>query len=454
MKQELELYIHIPLCIKKCNYCDFLSFPQPAEMYSRYAEQLIKELKAASADYTEYEVRSVFIGGGTPSLLSENLITAIMETVYVSYHVAKEAEVTIECNPGSTLRHKFAAYRRAGINRLSIGLQSADNAELKMLGRVHSFEEFLKSYQSARMEGFRNINIDLINCIPMQSLKTWKKTLRTVLMLKPEHVSVYNLIIEEGTPFYEMQREGLLMMPSEEEQSEIDDFTKEYLAKQGYRRYEISNWAKEGMECRHNCGYWTGVPYLGFGLGAASCFNKKRWNNTSDLQEYLDLDFVSELSAASRWSTARARARMEAALKRSAANAAGADSAESMTHADGTTEEMPLSVWDRLRKSVHRLSREERMEEYMFLGLRMTDGISTTGFLSEFGQHLDSVYGKIIDKNIISGLMESVGGRIRLTGRGMDVSNVVLSDFLFDREETQAEDPESAENTSEAENEA
>ena len=386
MKQELELYVHIPFCVRKCNYCDFLSFPQPAEVQGRYVTQLLREIRAAAPGCKDMQVRSVFIGGGTPSLISESFVEEIMAVIRGCYRLADDAEVTIECNPGSTLRHKFAAYRRAGINRLSIGLQSADNAELKMLGRVHSFEEFLKSYQNARMEGFQNINVDLINCIPMQSLKTWKKTLRTVLMLKPEHVSVYNLIIEEGTPFYQMQEEGLLMMPSEEEQAEIDTFTKEYLARQNYHRYEISNWAREGMECRHNCGYWTGVSYLGFGLGAASLFNKKRWSNTSDLSEYMEYDFSGDRSYS-------------------------------------------------VRKDVHELSREERMEEYMFLGLRMTDGISSSGFLSEFGQHLDSVYGKILDKNIISGLIESSEGRLRLTERGMDVSNVVLSDFLLSGQE-------------------
>ncbi|MBQ7173979.1 MAG: oxygen-independent coproporphyrinogen III oxidase [Lachnospiraceae bacterium] len=386
MKQELELYIHIPFCVRKCNYCDFLSFPQPTDVHGRYVTQLLREIRAAAPDCREMIVRSVFIGGGTPSLIGESLIEELMATVRSCYRMAEDAEVTIECNPGSTLRHKFAAYRRAGINRLSIGLQSADNAELKMLGRVHSFEEFLKSYQNARMEGFKNINVDLINCIPMQSLKTWKKTLRTVLMLKPEHVSVYNLIIEEGTPFYQMQEEGLLMMPSEEEQAEIDTFTKEYLARQGYHRYEISNWAREGLECRHNSGYWTGVPYLGFGLGAASYFDRKRWNNTSDLSEYMDFDFVGDRS--------------------------------------GT-----------VRKDVRELSREEQIEEFMFLGLRMTKGISSSSFLARFGQHLDSVYGKILDKDIISGLIESCDGRYRLTERGMDVSNVVLSGFLLSKPE-------------------
>ena len=382
MNNRLEIYIHIPFCIRKCNYCDFLSFCASPEAQGRYVAQLLQELARAASDVSDYEVSSVFIGGGTPSLLPEVYITQIMDTVRQNYSLADDAEVTIECNPGTTMRHKFAAYRDAGINRLSIGLQSTDNAELRMLGRSHSFEEFLKSYQGARMEGFDNINVDLIDCIPMQSLKTWKKTLKTLLMLKPEHVSVYNLIIEEGTPFHDMRSEGLLMMPSEEEQEAIDSFTKEYMARQNYRRYEISNWAREGHECRHNIGYWTGVPYLGFGLGASSYFGGTRWKNISDFSRYMDLN-------------------------------------------------MAKAPAEELREEVQVLSREAQMEEFMFLGLRMLEGVSSTEFQLRFGQHLDSVYGKVLDKNIIDGLIESRNGRIRLTDRGLDVSNAVMSEFLF-----------------------
>ncbi len=385
MKQEIELYIHIPFCVKKCNYCDFLSFPSGTEKQAEYAAQLIKELTFRSALCGEYIVSSVFIGGGTPSVISEKLISGIMETIDKYYYVKPDMEVTIECNPASAMKHRFAEYKRAGINRLSIGLQSADNAELKMLGRVHTFEDFLKSYQSARMEGFNNINIDLINCFPMQSIKTWKRTLKNVLMLKPEHVSVYNLIIEEGTPFYDMREKGLLLMPTEEEQAEIDGFTKECMSRYGFNRYEFSNFSKPGHECRHNTGYWTGVFYMGFGIGAASYFEGMRWKNTTDMNRYMEIDF-------------------------------GRD-------AEGVCEE--------LMTETVRLTRENRMEEFVFLGMRMLKGISAEDFRKNFAAEFDIVFEKPLKSNMEKGLIERVEDRYRLTERGIEVSNVVLSEFLL-----------------------
>lgn len=385
MKAELEIYIHIPFCEKKCNYCDFLSFRAGAEPQAAYVSQLIKELIVMSAECANYSVSSVFVGGGTPSLLQEEQITDIINTVRSLYDVSEHAEISIECNPGSIIRHKLAAYKSAGINRLSIGLQSADNAELKLLGRIHSFEEFLKTYQAARMEKFDNINVDLINCIPMQSMSTWRKTLRTVTMLKPEHISVYNMIIEPGTPFYEMQQEGVLMMPSEDEQAEIDDFTRNYLKRSGYERYEFSNWARPGHACRHNRGYWQGVPYLGFGLGASSYFNGCRWKNTSEFSEYMEADFD--------------RKGLEAA--------------------------------EELRREFRELSREEKMEEFMYLGLRCTDGVSEMNFNGRFGSRIEDIYGKQLAKYVGLGLMVHDGGKYRLTEHGIDVSNVILSDFLL-----------------------
>lgn len=385
MKQEIELYIHIPFCVKKCNYCDFLSFPSGTEQQEKYALQLIKELTFRSPLCGEYAVSSVFIGGGTPSIISEKLITEIMQTIDKYYYVKPDMEVTIECNPASAMRHKFTAYRDAGINRLSMGLQSADNAELKMLGRIHTFEDFLKSYQSARMEGFTNINIDLINCFPMQSIKTWKKTLRNVLMLKPEHVSVYNLIVEEGTPFYDMREKGLLLMPTEEEQAEIDSFTAECMARYGFGRYEFSNYSRPGRECRHNIGYWTGVPYIGFGIGASSYFGGMRWKNTSDIGEYMEIDL-------------------------------GGDADEACS---------------RLMKDTVKLTRENRMEEFMFLGMRMLKGVSAEDFRKNFAAEIENVFGAPLKKGIEQGLIEAEGDRYRLTKRGIEVSNVVLSEFLL-----------------------
>ncbi|MDO4960357.1 MAG: radical SAM family heme chaperone HemW [Eubacteriales bacterium] len=385
MKAELELYIHIPFCEKKCNYCDFLSFRAGNDVQEAYIAQLIKELTIMAAGCGNYSVSSVFVGGGTPSLLTGESIALIIGTIRKYYDLAEDAEITVECNPGSIIRHKLAAYKKAGVNRLSIGLQSADNAELKMLGRVHSFEEFLKTFQAAKMEGFENINIDLINCFPMQSMKTWRKTLKNVLMFKPEHVSVYNLIIEPGTPFYEMQQGGFLMMPSEDEQAEMDEFTRTYMKHAGYERYEFSNWAKPGYKCRHNVGYWTGVPYIGFGLGASSYYNGFRWKNTPDMEEYLGIGFE-------KWSDDES---------------------------------------GKLRKELKKLSREEKMEEFMYLGLRCTEGISSMNFLGKFGVYLETVYGEQLGKYMGLGLIEQRGDRYALTERGIDLSNVVLSDFLL-----------------------
>lgn len=380
---ELELYVHIPFCAKKCNYCDFLSFCSPAPVHQLYINHLIEEIEKTAPVCRAYRVRSVFIGGGTPSVLEPQYIKAVMDAIRRGYALSKDAEITIECNPASTLRHKFSVYKRAGINRLSIGLQSANNDELRLLGRLHSFEEFLKCYQGARMEGFQNINVDLINCFPLQTPKTWKKTLRNVVMLKPEHISVYNLIVEPGTPFARMQDEGLLMLPTEEEAAEMDAFTGACMQKAGYERYEISNFARPGYACRHNIGYWKKVPYIGFGLGAASYFEKLRWKNTSDMQEYLSADFGKAEGFAA------------------------------------------------VRKEMHGLSKEEEMEEFMFLGLRMTEGVSETDFLMRFQKKIDSVYGAQLRKFTELKLMEYAEGRYRLTARGMDVGNTVMSEFLL-----------------------
>jgi len=399
LKPFVELYIHIPFCVRKCNYCDFLSFPAAADAHKDYVTKLLKELIAVAPMCSGYSVSSVFIGGGTPSILSEAYISIIIETVGKYYDLSDDAEITIETNPGTTMRHKFASYKRAGINRISIGLQSADNAELKMLGRIHSFEEFLKSYESARMEGFDNINIDLMNCFPLQNTRTWKKTLRNVIMLKPEHVSIYNLIVEPGTPFYEMQKQGALRLPDENTQTEIDDFTKEHMHRMGYERYEISNWAKPGNECRHNLGYWTGVPYIGFGLGASSYFDNKRWKNTSSMKHYMELDIGGLLSSLP-----------------------GEKSDKYF--------ELINPFFLSLREEEHELSKEEQMSEFVYLGLRTTKGISETGFLLKFGQKIENVFGSQLDKYTSNGLLVHDNHRYYLSDRGLDISNVIMSEFV------------------------
>ena len=260
--EGLGLYVHIPFCVKKCFYCDFLSFRALAADHEAYVDQLVREIRARGAFCSELTVSTVFIGGGTPTVMEPELIRRIMEAVKENFTLEPDAEITIEANPGTLLYNKLPVYHDCGINRVSIGLQSADNQELKNLGRVHSFEEFLKSYQSARMSGFTNISVDLMSGIPGQTLESWKNTLKKVTMLKPEHISAYSLIIEQGTPFWEQygpgmggcRRENVLPLPDEDTENRIYHLTRDFLGEMGYQRYEISNYAKPGKECRHNIG--------------------------------------------------------------------------------------------------------------------------------------------------------------------------------------------------------
>ena len=371
----LELYVHIPFCVRKCQYCDFLSGPSDEETKDRYIEALLKEIRAA--EHTEnYEIVSVFIGGGTPSALKAEAIASIMRTLQEQFFFCEDAEVTIEANPGTVDLEKLTIYRNVGINRLSLGLQSTDAEELKLLGRIHSYEEFLKSYEWAREVGFSNINIDLMFAIPGQTGEAWRQHLYQVAELNPEHISAYSLIIEEGTPFAEQN----LDLPDEDTEYQMYEDTAEILERYGYRQYEISNYAKQGYMCRHNAGYWQRLEYLGFGLGASSLYGGMRFSNTHQMQEYLK---------------------------------------ESRNP-------------DQIRKDVTVLSRNEQIEEFMFLGLRMTEGISEKKFEENFDVRLMDVYGDILQKYEETGFMEHMETKWRLTRKGIHVSNHILADFLLD----------------------
>lgn len=301
---------------------------------------------------------------------------------------------------------KLETYLRSGINRLSLGLQSADDKELQFLGRIHSYDDFLKSYQKARQAGFNNINVDLMSALPGQDLMSWKTTLRKVLMLKPEHISAYSLIIEEGTPYYErygeegkhcldesqsiwtgrgltgkrMSLSVLPDLPDEDTEREMYHVTKKLMEEHGYGRYEISNYSRPGYECLHNKGYWTGTEYLGLGLGASSYTFGYRYHNTDNMEEYLSLNLLEAGAAA---------------------------------------------------RDIQELTLEDRMEEFMFLGLRLMEGVSGTEFFSRFGQNMWNVYGKQIEKLESQGLLEVHKPEIRLTELGVDVSNMVLYEFLL-----------------------
>lgn len=371
--KPLEIYVHIPFCVKKCYYCDFLSAPAAKGARQEYCESLCRRIRSYGNLAKAYRVVSIFVGGGTPSILEEEQTRQIFLALRDTFFIEQDAEVTIEMNPGTVTYEKLKVYKEAGVSRLSIGLQSVRDEELKLLGRIHSFQDFLETYRMARKTGFENINIDLISAIPGQTRESWMQTLKQTAELEPEHISAYSLIIEEGTRFYDIygaEGEGtdtgeqmVAPLPDEEEERQMYEDTKVLLKQYGYERYEISNYAKKGYECRHNLGYWNRTEYLGIGTGAASFMDHRRWTEDGEVQI---------------------------------------------------------------------LSRKDEMEEYMFLGLRMTKGVSVKKFEAEFSVPLEEIYKTVIDDMVSKRLLVREGDFIRLTDRGLDVSNYVMSGFLMD----------------------
>ena len=371
---SMEIYIHIPFCVKKCDYCDFLSGPSCPKEQAEYVQALLAEIDAVKEGKGR-SVSSIFIGGGTPSVLDERFIGEILNKTRKNFLVENDAEITIEVNPGTADQKKLQAYRTFGINRLSIGLQSPDDRELKILGRIHNYEQFLETCKCARTAGFENINIDLMSAIPDQTYEKWCNNLRIVAELKPEHISAYSLIIEEGTPFASRQ----LNLPDEDTEYNMYEATSRILKEYGYEQYEISNYAKEGRCCRHNVGYWTRRDYLGFGLGASSLYGKDRFANTADMKKYLENSSSPEL----------------------------------------------------IREREPVLTREDEMAEFMFLGLRMTKGISKADFQRCFGCTIESVYGEVLEKYESMELLLEKDGRIFLSREGIHVSNSIMAEFLL-----------------------
>ena len=378
MKKALELYLHIPFCIRKCEYCDFLSGPADERNRRTYLDALLRELAAVGPQAEDYEVTSVYIGGGTPSLLPGDWMEKLMAGVREGYCLAKDAEISMEANPGTLTKENLAGYRRAGINRLSLGCQSTDDAELKLLGRIHTWAQFQESFRMAREAGFINLNVDLMSGLPGQHLASWEESLETIARMEPEHISAYSLIIEEGTPFAECE----LDLPDEDTEYQMYEDTAGILAEYGYQQYEISNYAKDGYACRHNIGYWKRTEYLGLGLGASSLYGENRFSNTRDMQEYLGFS--------------------------------------------GNTE--------RIRKDVLKLSLKDQIEEFMYLGLRMTEGISEIDFEQNFGQKLENIYGSVLQKYKETGFLEKTGTNWRFTRKGIHVSNHILAELLLDEE--------------------
>lgn len=398
-KRPLGLYLHFPFCVRKCRYCDFLSFPSGEAGREIYLERLKEEIKARGAIYQDYNIETLFIGGGTPSLMTGQQLTELLDTVRASFHVSPVGEWTMECNPGTTDAETLRIYRNAGINRLSFGLQSMNDEELKYLGRIHTAKQFAENYQAARRVGFENINIDLMSALPGQTTASWLDTLNKAAAFEPEHLSAYSLIIEEETPFWDLygdDRSGeanadgiiadggagqqgkaaILTLPDEDSERQMYHLTKRILAEKGYERYEISNYARKGFECRHNLIYWQRKDYLGLGLGAASMVGNRRFSNVSDMTSY-------------------------------------------------------MHDWSYCQEEI--LDRKAQIEETMFLGLRCTAGVSDRMFTEKFGQSMMDIYGDIIRKYLSEGFLiyNPSDGRLAFSEAGTDVSNWILSDFLL-----------------------
>lgn len=372
----ISLYIHIPFCIQKCGYCDFLSFPSREINKKEYLNSLHREMQAYST-WIKEPITTIFIGGGTPSTLSAEELEQLFVDIADCFEVEEQAEISMEVNPGSmSAEHYYWLQEKKRINRISIGLQTTKNHLLKSLGRIHSYEEFLMTYHQLRKSGINNINVDLMFALPEQSVDDWKESLHEIALLKPEHISAYSLILEEGTAFFKLHEQGKLLLPSEEEERQMYTDTWEILARMGYIQYEISNYAKPGYACSHNLGYWQDREYIGIGLGASSYLGGVRYENTSDYSAYLK-------------GTLTPRITMEA-------------------------------------------SKDRRLEERFFLGLRVLEGISLSRLKDEFDDPLKRVYQKVYEKNLRLGFIEVKGDYLRLTRKGIDFSNQVFADFLLE----------------------
>ncbi len=364
------LYIHIPFCIKKCKYCDFISYTGCEGVFSKY----ISELKKEMLQYTGEKLDTVFIGGGTPTILEADLISKISEDVFDIFDVQKDAEFTIEANPKTITEEKLYKMLSSGINRLSIGVQSFNDNELKAIGRMHNKDEAKAAVALAKSAGFSNINIDIMFSLPNQTEESFKNTLETAVSLNPEHISCYSLILEEGTPLFKEYREGKIHLPDDETDRKNYKFACEFLKKAGFTQYEISNFSKEGYKSKHNLKYWDCNEYIGVGVAAHSYYNSSRFFNTSDLDKYLS------------------------GIYREAAP------------------EM--------------ISLKEQIKEFMIMGFRKSDGIKKSEFLKKFGVSVEEIYKKEIDKFKAGGFLTETEDNIFFTEDGINVSNSILCEFV------------------------
>lgn len=378
LKPELGIYIHIPFCKQKCMYCDFVSFPNQEEKQAQYIEKVLQEINQEKELLLKYQITTIYIGGGTPSVIDSKYITDILNTIkkVANLETLENIEVTIEVNPGTVTKEKLLSYKNSGINRLSIGLQTTNDRLLKTIGRIHKYQDFLNTYKTARKLGFNNINTDLMIGLPTQNLKDVKKSLEEIIMLKPEHISVYSLILEEDTPIEKLVNQGKLKLPSDEAERRQYHYVKNILELNGYIHYEISNFAFPTKQSKHNCNCWEQKEYIGFGVSAHSYISKKRYSNTNNLNQYLEKN-LNEI------------------------------------------------------KTINEIQNQESQEkEYMLLGLRKLEGVQITKFKEKFGKNPIYIFRNEIKKLVEQGLLEIDLDNILLTSKGLDLANLVWEEFI------------------------
>ena len=388
-KQDIGIYVHIPFCKSKCYYCDFISFPNIESKEDIYVEALLKEIKKYGKENKllsengiekRYNVRTIYIGGGTPSYIKASNIERIINTIKENFIIEDEAEISIEVNPGTVDFEKLKTYFICGINRISIGLQTANNKLLKTIGRIHTYEDFLETYKLATSVGFDNINVDLMIGLPKQTIKEVKEEIEEIVKLNPTHISIYSLILEENTKLYSLITSNKIKSIDDEKERKMYWYAKEYLEKQGYMHYEISNFAKPNYKCQHNIDCWNQKEYMGFGLAAASFMNNVRYRNEENLIKYLR-------------------------------NIANGDYSKNL-------------IFD------ERLTKLAKMKEYMILGLRKTEGVNILKFMELFGISPFFKFMREFDKLVNEGLLTIDDHNIKLTNKGLDYANIVWEEFL------------------------
>ena len=381
-KNEIGIYIHIPFCMKKCFYCDFVSYANKEDMIEKYIKALEKEIKIKAEENKLLKINTIYIGGGTPSFIDSKHIVYIINAIKESFNVKENAEITIEVNPRTVTKNKLEDYIKCGINRISIGLQTTNNELLKQIGRIHTYEQFLETYNLIRMVGFNNINVDLMLALPNQTIKDLEDSLNKVIMLKPEHISVYSLILEEKTKLYDLVESGKLELLDESIERNMYWKVKNILEQNGYKHYEISNFAKQGYESKHNLNCWNQEEYLGMGVAAHSYLNNKRYSNTENLEQYINKLLDEE----------------------------GIKNDIVTVHEEQTL--------------------EDKQKEYMLLGLRKIEGIKISDFKNKFVQNPIYIFRKELDKLVKEDLIQVEDNNIKLTKKGLDLANLVFEEFV------------------------